>query len=191
MDGIHNLIMIRKTIALLLFIILLPLYIFISLLIYFIDGKPILFTQEKLGKNHKSFKMYKFRTMAVDTIDIPSEKMINPSITKTGYFLRQSSLDEIPQLFNIINGEMRFIGPRPCMANNEEIIKNLRKNSGVHKLYPGITGWAQVNGRDLNSFQKKVELDLYYMENKSFYLDLKILFLTFFVILFKQKDIKH
>ena len=91
-----------------------------------------------------------------------------------GHFLRKLSLDELPQFFNVLKGDMNFIGPRPSLTKNEDIIYNLRKQQGIHKIKPGITGWAQVNGRDLNSFEEKVELDYYYLKNKSLLLDLKL-----------------
>lgn len=130
--------------------------------------------------------------MKQGTPEIPTEEFRNPEkyILKAGKFLRKFSLDELPQLLNIIQGDMKFIGPRPCMVNNEEIIKNLREEKGIDKLTPGITGWAQVNGRDFNSFDKKVDLDYYYMLNRNFFLDIKIIFLTIHVVLF-SKQMKH
>tara|TARA_B100001250_G_C19713524_1_gene750290 strand:- start:819 stop:1211 length:393 start_codon:yes stop_codon:yes gene_type:complete len=130
--------------------------------------------------------------MKQGTPEVPTEKFRDPEkyILKIGKILRKFSIDELPQLLNIIQGEMNFIGPRPSMVNNEEIVKNLREKKGVHKLYPGITGWAQVNGRDLNSFEEKVELDYYYLLNKSLWLDLKIIFMTFKVVLLTRL-VKH
>jgi len=186
--------MIQKIIALILLVLLLPVNAIIILIIFFDDGLPIIYIQKNYGLNHKPFNLYKFRTMKRDTPEMPTEYFTeNHSSTfllKYGNLLRKYSLDELPQLLNIIKGEMNFIGPRPCMVNNEEIIKNLREECGLDKLVPGITGWAQVNGRDLNSFERKVELDFYYLTNKSIFLDMKIVMKTFFVIFFK-KDIKH
>ncbi len=183
---------IEKLIALLLLALLQPLFLLISILIIISDGFPIIYIQENYGKNHKKFYLYKFRTMKQGTPEIPTEEFSEPEkyILWYGKFLRKFSLDELPQLLNIIQGEMHFIGPRPCMVKNEEIIKNLREEKGIEKLKPGITGWAQVNGRDLNSFSKKVELDEYYLKNKSLKLDLLIILKTFKVI-FMQKNISH
>ena len=184
--------MIQKIIALVLLLIFQPLFLIISLLIIISDGFPIIYIQKNYGKNHKKFYLYKFRTMKQGTPEIPTEEFKNPEkyILKIGKLIRKFSLDELPQLLNIIQGEMNFIGPRPCMVNNEKIIKELREEKGIDKLMPGITGWAQVNGRDLNSFAKKVELDHYYMLNKNIFLDIKIVFMTFIVVLFPN-HVKH
>jgi len=184
--------MIQKTIALLLLLILQPIFLIVSLLIIISDGFPIIYIQKNYGKNNKKFYLYKFRTMKQGAPEVPTEKFRNPEkyILKIGKILRKFSIDELPQLLNIIQGEMSFIGPRPSMVNNEEIVKNLREKKGVHKLSPGITGWAQVNGRDLNSFEEKVELDYYYLLNKSLWLDLKIIFMTFKVVLLTRL-VKH
>ncbi len=186
--------MISRAIAIALIIILSPIFIILSLIILINDGFPILFIQKKLGKNHDPFYQYKFRTMKKNSPQKPTELFeendVEKYILKFGHFMRRFSLDEIPQLINIIKGEMKFIGPRPCMSENEEVIKTLREIKNIHSLTPGITGWAQVNGRDLNSFEMKVELDEYYFKNKSLFLDIKILFKTFIVVLF-PKNIKH
>ena len=184
--------MIQKIIALVLLLAFQPIFLIISLLIIISDGFPFIYIQKNYGKNHKKFYLYKFRTMKQGTPEIPTEEFKNPEkyILRIGKLLRKFSLDELPQLLNIIKGEMNFIGPRPCMAKNEDIIKKLREEKGIDKLTPGITGWAQVNGRDLNSFEKKVELDYYYMRNKSFLLDIKIILMTFVVVLF-PKQVKH
>tara|TARA_Y100001970_G_scaffold42383_1_gene52802 strand:+ start:298 stop:858 length:561 start_codon:yes stop_codon:yes gene_type:complete len=186
--------MIQKIIALILAVILSPLIVIIVLIIFLDDGLPIIYIQRNYGLNHKPFDLYKFRTMKNNTPEVPTEHFTeNHSasyLLKSGNLLRKYSLDELPQLLNIIKGEMNFIGPRPCMVNNEEIVKNMREEYGIDKLVPGITGWAQVNGRDLNSFEKKVSLDFYYLKNKSIFLDIKIVIKTFFVILLR-KDIKH
>ena len=149
--------MIEKIIALILLIMLQPLFLLVSLIIVISDGFPIIYIQKNYGKNHNTFYLYKFRTMKKGTPQVPTEKFQEPEkyILKFGRFLRKFSIDELPQLLNIIQGDMRFIGPRPCMGVNEEVIKKLREEKGVDKLIPGITGWAQVNGRDLNSFEKE------------------------------------
>ena len=122
--------------------------------------------------------------MKKDTPDIPTHLVEDPSslFTKSGPFLRKFSLDELPQLFNILKGEMTFIGPRPALYNQEDL-KDLRTECGVHTLTPGVTGWAQVNGRDELSIPNKVKMDVYYLKNKSVWLDIKILFLTLLKVL--------
>ncbi len=184
--------MIQKLIALFMLILLQPIFWLVSLIIIINDGFPIIYIQKKYGKNHKEFSFYKFRTMKNHSPEIPTEEFENAKnyILKSGKFLRKFSIDELPQLLNIIKGDMKFIGPRPSMIKNEEMVKKMREEKGVDQLVPGITGWAQVNGRDLNSFEKKVELDHYYMLNKSFLLDIKILIMTIKVVLLRT-EIKH
>lgn len=186
--------MIQKIISFILIIILSPILAIIALIIFLDDGFPIFYIQKNYGLNHKPFNLYKFRTMKKNTPEVPTEHFTeNHSATyllNSGRILRKYSLDELPQLLNIIKGEMNFIGPRPCMVNNEEVVKDLREKYGVDKLIPGITGWAQINGRDSNSFERKVELDYYYLNNKSIFLDIKIVVKTFFVVLL-SKSIKH
>jgi len=182
----------NKLIAIALIMLIFPVLIFVALFVILSDGYPFLFTQKKYGLNNKVFNLYKFRTMKANTPLKATEDFDNASnfIIKGGHFLRKFSLDELPQLFNVINGDMNFIGPRPSLIENEEIIYKLRNEQGLHKIKPGITGWAQVNGRDLNTFEEKVSLDYYYMRNKSLLLDIKIIFMTFKVI-FLTKLVKH
>lgn len=182
----------RKIITLFLIISLSPILLLISLIIWIDDGFPIVYIQENYGQNNTTFNLYKFRTMKKNTPNIPTEEMDNPQkyLLKSGSILRKFSLDELPQLFNILNGTMNFIGPRPSMTKNEDIIKELREKYDVHKIKPGVTGLAQVNGRDANNYKEKVDWDRKYMENQSFSLDIKILFKTLFVVLF-PKNIKH
>jgi O-antigen biosynthesis protein WbqP len=172
--------------------ILSPLFIFISLLIVMTDGLPFIYVQKNYGLNHEVFSLYKFRTMKVSTPEMPTEEFSNANsyITNLGKILRKFSLDELPQFFNILKGEMNFIGPRPCMVKNEEIVKNLREKKGVHKIKPGITGLAQVNGRDSNSYEQKVDYDIKYMKESNFIMDLKIILKTFIVVLI-PRNIKH
>ena len=183
---------ISKIIAFSLIILLSPIFIIISILILIDDGYPILYIQKNYGKNHVPFDLYKFRTMKRNTPEIPTEEFNQPEkyLLKTGKIIRKFSIDELPQFFNILQNKINFIGPRPCMIGNEEVVRKLREKYGVHKVKPGITGWAQVNGRDLNSYEKKVDLDHYYCKNKSIILDIKIVLKTFKVILF-PKHIKH
>ena len=184
--------MISRIIALVLIILLSPLFITISLLIIIFDGSPIIYVQKNYGLNNKIFNLYKFRTMKHNTPELPTEEFSNASsyISKLGKILRKFSFDELPQFFNVLKGDMNFIGPRPCMVKNEEIVREIRELKGVHKIKPGITGLAQVNGRDSNSYERKVELDYEYMINANFLLNAKIIFKTFYVVLM-PKNIKH
>ena len=129
--------------------------------------------------------------MKKDTPDIPTHLVEDPSslFTKSGPFLRKFSLDELPQLFNILKGQMTFIGPRPALYNQEDL-KDLRTECGVHTLTPGVTGWAQVNGRDELSIPNKVKMDVYYLKNKSVWLDIKILFLTLLKVI-RLQGVSH
>lgn len=135
--------------------------------------------------------MAKLRTMYLETPDVATHLLTSSEsyITPLGKFLRKSSLDELPQLWNILKGEMSFVGPRPALYNQDDL-KELRTKDGVHKLKPGLTGWAQINGRDENLISEKVELDVFYLKNRSLILDVKIIFLTFYYVVF-GKDIKH
>ena len=182
----------NKMFAVALLLILSPIFIIVSLLILIIDGKPILYQSLKYGKNEKKFILFKFRTMKINTPKKPTQEMSNASLytSKLGSFLRKTSIDELPQLVNIILGNMNFIGPRPGLTENEDQLHHLGKEYNVYTVMPGVTGWAQINGRDNNSYEKKAMLDKYYVENKSFILDLKILFKTFIIIL-DQKLVKH
>lgn len=184
--------MIQKIITISLLILLSPILLLISIIIWLDDGFPILYVQKNYGENHSTFNLYKFRTMKKNTPNIPTEEMEQPKkyLLKSGKILRKFSLDEIPQFLNILNGTMNFIGPRPSMTKNEDVIKNLRERYGIHKLKPGITGLAQVNGRDANNYETKVAWDKKYMENQNFILDLKIVLKTFYVIII-PKNIKH
>tara|TARA_X000000950_G_scaffold289373_1_gene412527 strand:+ start:20181 stop:20729 length:549 start_codon:yes stop_codon:yes gene_type:complete len=171
----------NKIFSLLLLVFLLPLIFIVGFIIMIDNGFPIFFKQKRIGLNNKLFWIYKFRTMKTSTPDLATHLVTDKSdfYTKSGPFIRKYSLDELPQLINIIKGDINFIGPRPALHNQKNLIK-LRKDLGIHKVSPGITGWAQVNGRDeLDNFQK-VEMDKYYIENKSISLDLKILGLTIF-----------
>ena len=184
--------MLNRILALLLIIILLPFLILISISILIFEGRPVFFIQKKYGKDHKVFNFYKFRTMKKNSPQLPTEEFKNSDlyISKIGTTLRFWSIDELPQLYNVLKGDMNFVGPRPCMVENEEIIKKLRESKGINKIKPGITGLAQVNGRDMNSYEQKVALDYEYLKNSNFILDLKIVIKTFFVVLF-PRNVKH
>ena len=144
-------------------------------------GFPI-FRQKRIGKNNKEFLILKFRTMNVKTPkDVPTHLLENPDqyITRCGRWMRKSSLDELPQLFNIFIGQMSFIGPRPALWNQKDLIDG-RTSNNVHKIRPGLTGWAQTHGRDNISIEKKIELDTYYLTKFNIWMDIGIVFSTFF-----------
>jgi O-antigen biosynthesis protein WbqP len=155
------------------------------------DGFPILFRQKRIGINNQKFEIYKFRTMKRDIPEIPTHLVKNPQsfYTRSGPWLRKFSIDEFPQLINIIKGEMVFVGPRPALHNQDDLVE-LRTRVDVHKLMPGVTGWAQVNGRDELSIPLKVQFDEYYLNNRSWLLDLKIVFLTLLRVL-GMKGVSH
>lgn len=171
-------------VSIILLIILSPLFLIISILIKLNSQGPVFFTQMRIGRNNELFKFYKFRTMRIGTPNVATDKLGNAQnyMTSVGRLLRKTSLDEIPQLINILNGDMTFVGPRPALYNQYNL-KQLRTEAGVHVLTPGITGWAQINGRDHNDDLKKTELDKYYLNNKSVKLDIKILIMTVFKVL--------
>ena len=171
--------MINRIFSLLILIMLLPLFLLIGLIIIVDDGFPILFKQKRVGQKNSHFLIYKFRTMKKGTPDIPTHLLNNQNLyTISGPFLRKFSFDELPQLVNIIKGEIKFIGPRPALYNQDDLIK-LRAEKGVHNLIPGLTGWAQINGRDELPVPDKVELDVEYMERQSFWFDIYIIWSTF------------
>jgi len=167
------------------FILLLPLIIIISILIKITSKGPVFFKQKRVGKNKKLFTIYKFRTMRVDTpSDSPTHLLRNPDkyITKVGKFLRKTSLDEIPQIINIMFGQMSIIGPRPALWNQYDLIDE-REKYGVNNLKPGLTGWAQINGRDELEIPDKAALDGEYVKRQSLFFDIRIFFGTFISIL--------
>ena len=161
-------------------VILAPFMGIIALLIKLTSKGTVIFKQRRIGLGGKEFNMYKFRTMYTDTPDnVPTHLLDDPlrHITRFGGFLRKVSLDELPQLWNILSGDMNFVGPRPALYNQYDLIE-LREKYNIHSIRPGITGWAQVNGRDELIIPLKVEYDKYYLENRSLGLDLRIIALT-------------
>ena len=140
---------------------------------------PALYWSDRIGRNNRIFRMPKFRSMRVDTPAVATHLLQDPGqwLTPIGSFLRKSSLDELPQLWSILKGDMSFVGPRPALFNQEDLIA-LRTEKGVHELVPGLTGWAQVNGRDELPIPQKVQLDTEYLQRRSFVFDLKILWMT-------------
>ena len=172
--------------AFLLIIIFSPIILIVALLIKLKLGSPILFTQERPGLNGKIFRIYKFRTMS-DERDSKGDLLSDELRLKGfGKFILKSSLDELPQLFNVLKGEMSFVGPRPLLVEYLKLYN--QEQAKRHNVKPGITGWAQVNGRNAISWEEKFKLDVYYVEHISFMLDCKILYMTFFKVL-KRKDI--
>ena len=159
--------------------ILSPIILIVALAVKLTSPGPMLFKQRRIGKNNDEFQIYKFRTMRIDTPNVPTHLLENPEqwITPVGKFLRKTSLDELPQLFNILKGEMSIVGPRPALYNQIDL-KEMRTEVGVHKLVPGLTGWAQINGRDEIPLSLKVKLDKEYLERKNFFFDIKIIFMT-------------
>ncbi|MFL0268900.1 sugar transferase [Candidatus Clostridium radicumherbarum] len=167
-----------------LLIVLSPVFLIIGLIIKLDSKGPVFFTQMRIGKDNVLFKFYKFRTMKVGTPNVATEKFDTTKgyITFFGKILRKSSLDELPQLINILKGDMTFVGPRPALFNQYEL-KVLRTKTGVHRLLPGVTGWAQVNGRDKLSDEIKTYFDVEYLKNRSILFDFKILVKTVFKVL--------
>lgn len=170
--------------SLLAIICLSPIIIILSLIIKFTSEGPILFKQRRIGKDNKEFNIYKFRTMRVDTPNVATHLLENPEqyITAIGKFMRKTSLDELPQLFNILKGEMSIVGPRPALYNQLDL-RDMRTEVGVHKLVPGLTGWAQINGRDEIPLDLKVALDKEYLDRRNFLIDIKIILLTVIKVL--------
>lgn len=164
-------------------IILMPLFLGVVTLIVLDSPGPIVFAQRRIGVNDTEFLMYKFRTMFIGTPEVATDKLTNSQnyITKIGYYLRKYSIDELPQLFNVLLGHMSLVGPRPALYNQYDL-RRMRNEVGIHQIHPGVTGWAQVNGRDEISLQEKVRLDLFYFQKQSILLDVKILTMTVFSI---------
>jgi len=152
----------------------------VAIAVRFTSWGPVLYWSERVGKNNRLFHMPKFRTMRIDTPEVASHLLSDPDawLTPIGNLLRRTSLDELPQLWSIFRGHMTFVGPRPALHNQHDLVA-LRTQFGVHTLLPGLTGWAQINGRDELPISEKVALDTHYLENKSFWLDIKIFALTF------------
>ena len=152
---------------------------------------PALYWSDRVGQNNVIFKMPKFRSMQLGAPLTATHLLGNPQqyLTPIGSFLRRTSLDELPQLWSILNGDMSLVGPRPALFNQDDLIE-LRNKLGVHLLLPGITGWAQVNGRDELSIEDKVALDIYYLKNQSFWLDIKILWMTLIKVI-RREGVSH
>jgi len=152
----------------------------VGLMVKLTSKGPVLYWSDRVGINNRIFRMPKFRTMILNTPAVATHLMKNPDVylTPIGFFLRKFSLDELPQLYSILKGDISFVGPRPALYNQDDLIA-LRTGKGIHRLIPGITGWAQISGRDELPIPVKVEFDEYYLKNRSFLFDLKILWMTF------------
>lgn len=166
-------------------------FLLVWLLVKLTSLGPALYWSDRVGRNNVIFKMPKFRSMRVNTPTVATHLLNNPQqfMTPIGSFLRKSSLDELPQLWSIIKGDMSFVGPRPALFNQHDLIA-LRTQLGVHALLPGLTGWAQINGRDELPIPDKVNLDVTYMQHQSLWFDIKIIFLTFIKVL-RKDGIQH
>lgn len=166
-------------------------FIIVALMVRLTSKGPILYWSQRVGKNNTIFLMPKFRSMWLDTPAVATHLLTDPKalLTPIGSFLRKSSLDELPQLWSILKGDMSFVGPRPALFNQDDLIAQ-RTDAGVHILTPGLTGWAQINGRDELPIPQKVALDTEYLHNRSFSLDLKIIFLTFLKVI-KKEGVTH
>ncbi len=189
MDKIQT--FVEVILALALIILMIPIIFIISCFIKVTSTGPVFYWSDRVGKENKIFSMPKFRTMSIKTPQVATHVLENPSnfYTPIGNVLRKYSLDEIPQLISIVKGDMRFVGPRPALFNQLDLI-NLRRELGIHKMTPGITGWAQVNGRDEISINFKVKLDQEYLNKKSIKFDLYILFLTLYKVI-RKEGISH
>jgi O-antigen biosynthesis protein WbqP len=181
----------NRIFAFLILIILTPLFIFVAIAIMIEDGFPIFFKQKRVGLSYSFFFIYKFRSMKKNTPNVATHLLANPNqyLLKTGKILRKLSFDELPNLINIIKGEMVFVGPRPALYNQDDLMI-LRIAKGVDKLKPGITGWAQINGRDELTLEKKVQLEQEYLLQKSFLFDIEIIIKTFTNVFF-SKGVSH
>lgn len=172
------------------FILAIP-FLIIWLIVCITSSGPGIYWSNRIGRHNVTFRMPKFRTMHVNTPAVATHLLVYPKqyLTPIGSFLRKSSLDELPQLWSIIKGDMSFVGPRPALYNQADLI-SLRRQYGVDALLPGLTGWAQINGRDELPIPQKVALDVYYLKHYSFWLDIKIIALTFLKVL-RKDGIKH
>jgi O-antigen biosynthesis protein WbqP len=172
------------------FFLILPLLI-VAVIVRLTSTGPVLYWSDRVGRENKLFRMPKFRTMLVDTPAVATHLLSDPKqfLTPVGSFLRKSSLDELPQLWSVLKGDMSFVGPRPALFNQDDLIK-LRTEKGVHVLKPGITGWAQINGRDELPIPEKVKLDVDYLHKSSLFFDLKIIALTVLKVLCRD-NIQH
>lgn len=171
--------------------LILPLIVLVSVLVRLTSPGPALYWSDRVGRHNKIFRMPKFRSMRIDTPAVATHLLQNPDqwLTPIGSFLRKTSLDELPQLWSILKGDMSFVGPRPALFNQDDLIA-LRTDAGVHELLPGLTGWAQINGRDGLPIPDKVKLDIEYLRRHSFFFDLEILWMTLLKVL-RRDGVSH
>ncbi len=183
--------MLNRLLALILLFLFSPIFLIVAFVILFENGFPVFFKQRRVGINYTFFNIYKFRSMKKNTPNVATHLLENPDqyLLKIGKFIRKTSLDELPNLINIVKGEMVFVGPRPALYNQDDLM-TLRVATGVSKLKPGITGWAQINGRDELSIADKVKLEQEYMYKKSILFDIEIIIKTFTNVLF-SKGVSH
>ena len=179
------------TLAVLALVILMVPIVLVALLVKASSPGPALYWSDRVGRQNRLFRMPKFRSMRIDTPAVATHLLENPKawLTPVGSFLRKSSLDELPQLWSILRGDMSFVGPRPALFNQDDLIA-LRTACGVHALVPGLTGWAQINGRDELPIPEKVRLDAEYLARKSLAFDMQILWLTFVKVL-RRDGVSH
>lgn len=179
------------SLALLVLLVTAPLMLAVAMAVRLTSPGPVLYWSDRVGRDNRIFRMPKFRTMRTDTPAVATHLLGDPDrwLTPVGKFLRKSSLDELPQLYSILTGEMSFVGPRPALFNQDDLIA-LRTEQGVHMLTPGLTGWAQINGRDELPIPVKVEYDVHYLRNQSLALDLRILCMTFLKVL-RSEGVTH
>lgn len=171
-------------------VLLLPI-VMVAIAVRLTSRGPAIYWSDRVGRHNRIFKMPKFRSMRIDTPAVATHLLTNPEqfLTPIGSFLRKSSLDELPQLWSILVGDMSFVGPRPALYNQDDLIA-LRTEQQVHTIVPGLTGWAQINGRDELPIPQKVALDAYYLQHQSLALDIQIIFLTFLKVV-KRDGITH
>ena len=174
-----------------LIIILSPILLVLSILVKLTSNGPVIHWSKRIGRNNEVFLMAKFRTMKIETPQIATHLMSDPDsyLTSIGGYFRRKSLDELPQLVNILKGEISFVVPRPSLFNQDDLIE-ARTKVKVHSIRPGITGWAQIHGRDEIPIPQKVEYDHYYLENRSLFLDFRILLETFFKVI-REDGVSH
>lgn len=179
------------TLAVLVLPFVLPLSGLLAALVILTSPGPALYWSDRIGRHNRLFKMPKFRSMRIDTPAVATHLLSNPEqwLTPVGSFLRRSSLDELPQLWSIFKGDMSFVGPRPALFNQDDLMA-LRTEKGVHELLPGLTGWAQVNGRDEIPIPQKVQLDVEYLQRQSFFFDVNILWMTALKV-FNRDGVSH
>jgi len=183
--------MFNRVVSFFVLLLVSPIFLVVALFIFFEDGFPIFFTQKRVGVHYSFFNICKFRSMKKNTPNVATHLLKDPEqyVLKIGGVIRKLSIDELPNLINIVKGEMVFVGPRPALYNQDDLMQ-LRVAAGVDQLMPGITGWAQINGRDEISLEDKVRYEKEYLERKSFWFDMKIIALTFLQVL-NRKGVKH